>query len=143
MSLKKQYLFIKKLESLYRTNRSLAITIDRLAKTEKNASLRRAFKEISDDLQSGSSLYQALEGANVLDEVYCKLIYVGETSGKLDSVFNHILQLIDNLLKVRRKIIAASLYPLGLLLTFYFIAHIIFLVVIPQLTCFFAKFNKP
>jgi len=136
MSLKKQYLFIKKLEALYRTNRSLALTIESLSKNEPNAFVRRSFAKISEEIKAGSSLSAALEKSDVLDDVYCKLIQVGETSGKLDKVLTQILELIDNLIQLRRKIISTAVYPVAVVAVYYLLAHVFFLIVIPMLVNF-------
>lgn len=142
MSLKKQYLFINKLESLYRTNRSLALTIEKLSQHEPNAFLRRAFKNISEDIKAGSSLAAALEKSNVVDEVYCRLIQIGEKSGKLDSVLKQIQELIDNLIQVRRKVLSAAIYPMAVIGVYFIIGNIFFLVIIPMLLNFFTKFGN-
>ncbi|MEW5818993.1 MAG: type II secretion system F family protein [Cyanobacteriota bacterium] len=142
MSLKKQYLFINKLESLYRTNRSLALTIEKLSQHEPNAFLRGAFKKISEDIKAGSTLAAALERSNVVDEVYCRLIQIGEKSGRLDSVLKQIQELIDNLIQVRRKVLSAAIYPMAVIGVYFVIGNIFFLVIIPMLLNFFTKFGN-
>lgn len=141
MSLKKQYLFVKKLEALYKTKQSLAMSLEMLAKNEPNGFLRRAFARVSDDIKEGSSLAVALEKTDILDEVYCKLIHIGEKTGKLDKVFEQILDLLDNLINLRQKIIAASVYPAGVFATFFLIALIFILVIVPMLINFMKTFN--
>ncbi|MGD9580073.1 MAG: type II secretion system F family protein [Vampirovibrionia bacterium] len=141
MSLKKQYLFIKKLESLYRSSRSLASSIDLLIDNEKRGFLKRAFKTISADIHAGSSLHAALSKHNIIDDTYLALIKVGEVSGRLDVVFLQILDLLDNLIKIRKKIISAAVYPLVVLSVYALVISVFLFVVVPMLVTFLTTYN--
>lgn len=141
MSLKKQYLFIKKLESLYKSSKSLASSIDLLVENEKSGFLKRAFKKISEDIKGGSSLHAALEKHDFIDETYLGLIKIGEVSGKLDTVFLQILDLLDNLINIRRKIIGAVIYPLAVVSVYALVISVFVFIVVPMLVNFMKTYN--
>lgn len=141
MSLKKQYLFIKKLESLYRSSKSLASSIDMLVANEKNGFLRRSFKKIADDIRAGSSLHAALQKHDFIDETYLGLIKIGEVSGKLDTVFLQILDLLDNLINIRRKVIGASVYPLAVISVYAVVISVFMFVVVPMIVDFMRTYD--
>lgn len=141
MSLRKQYVIIKKLEALYRTDKSIASSLEMIASGERSPFIKSSFKKIAEEVKNGSSLAAALDKHYVVDDVYCRLIKVGEQSGKLDVVLQQIITLLDNLIIVRRKVIAASLYPLGLIGAFTGVFVVIMTVIVPLLINFFKKFD--
>ena len=142
MSLKQQYLFVKKLEALYKTNKSLALSIENLAKHEPKSSLRRAFAEIADYIKQGSSLSKALSDVAILDEVYCRLIHVGEKSGKLDNILIRILDQIDTIIKIRRKVLSAAVYPIAIITVYSGIALLFLLILVPVLAGYLTDLGR-
>jgi type II secretory pathway component PulF len=143
MNLKKQFLFVKKIESFYKSGKPLLEIFNSLSQTEPNATLRRGYTSIASELREGSSLFQALSKQDdILDHVYVKLIQIGETSGKLDEVLNEILELQRSLIAVRKKIVAASIYPVLLLGIYVFIFALLIVVIIPALAGFMLKYGQ-
>lgn len=142
MNLKKQFLFVKKIESFYKSGKPLAETFEMLSKNEKNIFLKKAFSNIYEEIKVGSSLTAAIKKQDdLLDDVYVKLIGVGEKSGKLDKILEQILQLQEAIISNRRKIIAVSIYPVAISLVFIFIFAIFLLGLIPALSDFMLKNN--
>lgn len=141
MNLRKQFIFTKKLESLYKSGKPLTETFELLSRNEPNKDLRNIFTDIASEIKSGSSLSAALEKNDILDEAYSRLIHVGEVSGRLDIVLGHILELQGSLMNIRKKIIGASIYPVVLLSVYALLLFIILFILVPTLVGFMSKFN--
>lgn len=87
---------------------------------------RRILQQLLTDLESGSSLSQALKHqSQYFPESYQAAIRAGEESGFLQSSLEGMARHLDKLLELRRTLGVALLYPVLVLLS----AYLIFLVV--------------
>jgi type II secretory pathway component PulF len=142
MSLKSQLVFIKKLESFYRSGTPTLEIFNSLVGSEPGIGRRQSYNLIIEEIKNGSSLAAALEKeGELLDPVYIRLIHVGERSGKLDSVLKHIIELITSIIDVRRKTIAVSIYPAAILITYLLVFSILFFGVVPAMASFMLQYN--
>lgn len=145
MNLKKQYLFTQKLLTLYKSGKPIVESISYATQKEPNSSLRKIFKAIHKELKDGKNLYQAIEPyEEIFGTTYTRLIAVGETSGKLDTILEYLMQWQKSKMDTNKKIISTSTYPIILVLVYLLVLSIIFLIVFPAISNFMISYNvKP
>jgi type IV pilus assembly protein PilM len=94
----------------------LVQSFELLAPNQKNKHFQRALDEVSQDVEQGSTLTQAMaRHGEFFDEFYVNLIEAGETGGILDIILQRIAHELERRIKLRRKIRLAIQYPLGVL----------------------------
>lgn len=77
-----------------------------------NAKLRRKLYTVRNDIEGGSSLYEALKKhPDVFDALYSNMVNAGETGGILDQVLLRLAEYIEKAAKLKAKIKSAMIYP--------------------------------
>lgn len=142
MKLSKQLVFVKNLHKAVKSGLTLDSFFDRLAKNTFWPSERMLYASLSKAISEGSTLSAAFAGQKrILDEVYVKLIEVGEKSGKLDEILKNIIEMLQSRISIRKKIFSELRMPVinigGALLVF----GILFFLLIPALASFFSGFS--
>jgi type IV pilus assembly protein PilC len=83
-----------------------------IAREAKDRRLRRALKDIGDDIAAGSTLSEALRArARRFPPIFVEMVQAGESSGHLETVFARLADYFDTRLTLRRATIRASIYP--------------------------------
>lgn len=91
--------------------------LDILATQTENKILAAAVKQISGDIQGGSTLADALlKHPKVFNSLYCNMVAAGEASGNLDGVLNRLADYQEKADALRRKIKGAMSYPVIVLI---------------------------
>jgi len=105
-----------------------------LAEQADKPYLRQVLTEISDDLQSGTSISKALaKHPKVFSDFYVNMVRAGEESGKLDQTFLFLADYIDRSYEVTSKVRNALIYPGFILMTFIAVMVLMLTVVIPKI----------
>jgi type IV pilus assembly protein PilC len=88
---------------------------------------------VRQNVEEGSTLFAALEKhPKVFDNLYTSMVEAGETGGVLDLILQRLATLIEKIVKLKRSIISASIYPAAVILVAIGAIAIIMVVVIPQ-----------
>ncbi|MDP2593594.1 MAG: type II secretion system F family protein [bacterium] len=113
-----------------------ALRIFRLLGAEADsAMLRRNLMEIGDDLQSGSSISNALaKHPKVFSDFYVNMVRAGEESGKLDETFAFLADHLERTYEVTSKAKNAMIYPAFVIFTFVAVMVLMLTTVIPNLS---------
>ncbi len=107
--------------------------IDILAEQQNNAFFKDVLRQVRQHVEEGSTLYQALEKhPKVFDSLYTHMVEAGETGGVLDLILQRLATLIEKIVKLKRSIVSASIYPAAVILVAIAAIAIIMVVVIPQ-----------
>lgn len=86
--------------------------LDILSNQTENPTLAVAVKQISGDIQGGSTLADALaKHKKIFNSLYCNMVAAGEASGNLDGVLNRLADYQEKAEALRRKITGAMTYP--------------------------------
>jgi type IV pilus assembly protein PilC len=86
------------------------------------------------DIQGGISMSQAMaRHPDVFSKFYVNIIRIGEESGKLDEMFNHMADYMERNYELTSKAKNALLYPAFVVSTFVVIMILMLVVVIPRL----------
>ncbi len=112
------------------------ISIVECIATLKEQPYSKFFKDllqlIYDDVRSGIMFSESLnKHEKVFPDFFRSMVYVGETSGKLDMVFNSLADYYDRDMDMRKKIKSALSYPVILILMTIAIVVFMMAVIIP------------
>lgn len=107
--------------------------IDILAEQQNNVFFKDVLRQVRQNVEEGSTLYAALEKhPKVFDSLYTHMVEAGETGGVLDLILQRLATLIEKVVKLKRSIVSASIYPAAVVLVAIAAIAVIMVVVIPQ-----------
>ena len=105
-----------------------------LAAEARTPVLGEKLTEISNDLQSGSSISNALaRHPQIFSNFYVNMVRAGEESGKLDETFAFLADYLDRNYEITQKARNALIYPAFILGTFVVVMSLMMTLVIPKL----------
>jgi len=113
-----------------------ALKVFRLLSTEAiNPHLGEKLAEVSDDLQAGSTISNALsKHPKVFTSFYIGMIRAGEESGQLDKTFSFLADYLDRTYEIGMKARNALIYPAFVVSTFVIVMILMLTMVIPRLS---------
>src|SRR6188508_2836357 len=107
--------------------------LDILAEQQNNAFFKDVLRQVRQNVEEGATLYAALERhPKVFDPLYTHMVEAGETGGVLDLILQRLATLIEKVVKLKRSIVSASIYPAAVVLVAIAAIATIMIVVIPQ-----------
>lgn len=107
--------------------------LDILAEQQNNAFFKDVLRQVRQNVEEGSTLFQALEKhPKVFDSLYTHMVEAGETGGVLDLILQRLATLIEKVVKLKRSIVSASIYPAAVIVVAIAAIAVIMVVVIPQ-----------
>jgi type IV pilus assembly protein PilC len=107
--------------------------IDILAEQQNNAFFKDVLRQVRQNVEEGATLFAALEKhPKVFDSLYTHMVEAGETGGVLDLILQRLATLIEKVVKLKRNIVSASIYPAAVVLVAIAAIAVIMVVVIPQ-----------
>ena len=107
--------------------------IDILGEQQQNAFFKDVLRQVRQNVEEGSTLFAALEKhPKVFDSLYTHMVEAGETGGVLDLILQRLATLIEKVVKLKRSIVSASIYPAAVIMVAIGAISIIMIVVIPQ-----------
>jgi len=113
-----------------------ALRVFRLLSTEStNPLLGEKLAAVSDDLQGGSTISNALsKHPKVFGSFYVNMVRAGEESGRLDKTFLFLADYLDRTYEVGVKARNALIYPAFVVSTFVVVMILMLTMVIPRLS---------
>ncbi|MEK9184643.1 MAG: type II secretion system F family protein, partial [Patescibacteria group bacterium] len=113
-----------------------ALRVFRLLSAEtENVLLGKTLEEISNDLQGGSSISNALaKHPKVFSDFYVNMVKSGEESGRLDETFLYLADYLDRTYEVSSKARNALIYPAFVVFTFVTVMVLMLTLVIPKIS---------
>lgn len=107
--------------------------IDILGEQQQNAFFKDVLRQVRQNVEEGSTLFAALEKhPKVFDNLYTSMVEAGETGGVLDLILQRLATLIEKVVKLKRSIVSAAIYPAAVITVAIGAIAIIMIVVIPQ-----------
>jgi type IV pilus assembly protein PilC len=107
--------------------------IDILAEQQNNAFFKDVLRQVRQNVEEGATLFAALEKhPKVFDSLYTHMVEAGETGGVLDLILQRLATLIEKVVKLKRSLVSASIYPSAVVLVAIAAIAVIMIVVIPQ-----------
>ena len=118
--------------------------LDILAEQQQNAFFKDVLRQVRQNVEEGSTLHAAMEKhPKVFDSLYSHMVEAGETGGVLDLILQRLATLIEKVVKLKRSIISASIYPAAVILVAVAAVAVIMIVVIPQFEAIFVGLLGP
>ncbi len=108
----------------------------------ENNKLRRKLYEIRNDVEGGSSLYEAMaKHRDVFDDLYVNMVNAGETGGVLDTVLERLSEYIEKADNLKSKVKGAMAYPVVIFFVAIAVVGVILTFVIPTFADLFKGFG--
>lgn len=115
-----------------------------LSEQAENPLLKKYLITISEDIQGGSSISNAIEKyPTAFSSFYVNMVRSGEESGKLDEIFNYLADYMDRTYEVTSKAKNALIYPAFIILTFIGVMVLMFTVIIPKIALMIVDSGQP
>ena len=104
-----------------------------LAQQQDNKYFQQTLLQVRQDVEEGSTLAAAMaRHSRVFDQLYSNMVEAGETGGILDLILQRLSTFIEKIVKLKRDIISALIYPSAVILLAIAAVAVIMVVVIPQ-----------
>ena len=117
MELSEQRTFFRQLHALFSSGVGLANAISLLAESSEDIVQKSTLESVRKNLDSGFTLSQSLSSADIgVSRRNLALIKLGEESGGLSDVLQTVSTELEEEMKMRSQVRAATIYPLSLAL---------------------------
>lgn len=116
VKLKDISIFSRQFATMINSGLSLLRALHILADQTENPALQRVILQVSQDVEKGASLSDAIAlHPKVFDRLYVAMVRAGETGGVLDSVLMQLAVTIEKQVELRAKIKSAMTYPIAVM----------------------------
>ena len=133
VSAKELAVFTRQFSVMIDAGLPLVQCLDILAEQQLNAFFKDTLRQVRQNVEEGATLFAALERhPKVFDSLYTHMVEAGETGGVLDLILQRLATLIEKVVKLKRSIVSASIYPAAVILVAIAAIAVIMVVVIPQ-----------
>lgn len=104
-----------------------------LAQQQENKYFQQILLQVRQDVEEGSTLAGAMaRHPKVFDNLYTNMVEAGEAGGILDLILQRLSTFIEKLVKLKRDVISAMIYPAAVIAMAIAAIAVIMVVVIPQ-----------
>ncbi|MBH8564626.1 type II secretion system F family protein [Nostoc sp. CENA67] len=131
VTVKEKAVFSRQLATLVNAGVAIVRGLGVLSDQCTNAKLKQALTDISNDVQSGVNLSDAMrKHPDCFDGLYVSMIQAGEVGGVLDEVLARLAKLLEDVARLQNQIKSALAYPVvvGFLATAIFVGMTVFLI---------------
>jgi type IV pilus assembly protein PilC len=135
-------IFSRQLATMLKSGVPLVMALQIIAGGLKNPRMRTVVDKIRAEVESGSSLFEALSEHPVqFDELYTNLVKAGEAAGVLDIILDNIASHKERIESIKGKIKKALYYPAAVIAVAIIVSSILLIYVIPQFEGVFRSFG--
>jgi type IV pilus assembly protein PilC len=133
-------LFGQELAALLKAGLPLAQSMDLMVERQRDALFRRSLGSVRDRVKSGAALSESFrqEGA-LYPQMFSASLIAGERSGNLEGVLRRFVSYVKLNQAIKKKVIAASVYPMVLFSGMFGLMYVMLTRVLPQFTGFYAS----
>ncbi|MBN1570093.1 MAG: type II secretion system F family protein [Acidobacteria bacterium] len=116
--------------------------LDAIAQQHPNKEFKSILEQIRNDVEGGSTLSSAMaRHPKVFDSLYTNMVAAGESGGILDTILQRLSSFIEKIVKLKRALRSALIYPSTILTIAIGVVAIILWKVVPVFSTLFAGFN--
>jgi type IV pilus assembly protein PilC len=135
-------IFCRQLATLINAGVSILDAVEDISDMVANVRFQKVLKSVAADIREGNMLSVAMKKhQNVFGKIFVALVGAGEKSGKLGSVLQDLALYLENSVKLKRKVTAASVYPLFIGIFFVGVLSGVVLFLIPRFEMMFSSFG--
>ena len=118
--------------------------LDILSQQQSNKYFQQVLAQVRQDVEEGSTLAAAMaRHPKVFDQLYSNMVEAGETGGILDLILQRLSTFIEKIVKLKRDVVSALIYPAAVVLLAVVAVAVIMVVVIPQFQSIFLGLLGP
>ena len=134
--------FSRQIATMLKSGVPIVTSMEIIAGGQKNPKMRDLVNTIRSDIESGSSLSEALTKHPVqFDELFRNLVKAGESAGVLDTVLDTVATYKENIEALKGKIKKAMFYPAMVVAVALLVSAILLVFVVPQFEDVFKGFG--
>jgi len=134
--------FSRQMATMMKSGVPIVSSLEIIESGQKNVRMKKMVETIRFDIESGSSLYEAISKHPVqFDELYRNLVRAGESAGVLETVLDTVANYKENLEALKGKIKKALFYPAAVIAVAILVTAVILMFVIPEFEKTFASFG--
>jgi type IV pilus assembly protein PilC len=135
-------IFCRQMATLINAGVSILDAIEDVADMVSSQRFQKIILSIATDIREGSSFSDAMRKHHkIFGKVFVALVATGEKSGQLAKVMTDLATYQENVIKLRRKVKAASAYPIFVGSFFGIVLIGLVLFIIPKFKAMFASFG--
>jgi type IV pilus assembly protein PilC len=114
-----------------------------LAEQSENPTFKAILKEITKDVEGGSTLAEAMKKhPKIFDSLFVNLVAAGEVGGILDTILRRLATFIEKAEKLKSQIKGAMTYPIVVIAIAIIVISVIMIFVIPVFEDMFKSFGS-
>ena len=126
-------LFTRQFSVMIDAGLPLVQCLDILAQQQDNKYFQQVLLQVRQDVEEGSTLAAAMaRHPKVFDQLYANMVEAGETGGILDLILQRLSTYIEKIVKLKRDVVSALIYPTAVVIMAILAVAVIMVVVIPQ-----------
>ncbi|WP_313221603.1 type II secretion system F family protein [Pseudoxanthomonas mexicana] len=134
--------FSRQLATMMKSGVPIVSALEIIEGGQKNVRMKKLVENIRYDIESGSSLSEAISKYPVqFDELYRNLVRAGESAGVLETVLDTIASYKENIETLKGKIKKALFYPAVVIAVALLVSAILLIFVVPQFEAVFKQFG--
>ena len=134
--------FSRQMATMMKSGVPMVSSLEIIESGQKNIRMKKMVEQIRFDIESGSSMYEAISKHPVqFDELYRNLVRAGEGAGVLETVLETVANYKENLEALKGKIKKALFYPAAVVAVAILVTAVILMFVIPEFEKTFASFG--
>lgn len=142
ISAKEIAIFSRQLATMIKSGVPIVTALEIIAGGQKNPRMKNMVNALRAEIESGSSMYEALSKHPVqFDELYRNLVKAGESAGVLETVLDTIASYKENIESLKGKIKKALFYPATVIAVAILVSAILLVFVVPQFQQVFQSFG--
>lgn len=135
-------LFGQELAALLKAGLPLMQSLDVMLERQQHPVFRRSLSTVREKVKSGTALSEAFRAEGALyPAILSASVLAGERSGNLETMLRRFAQYMRLNLALKKKAIAASVYPAVLMFLMLGLVFVLVVQVIPQFQDFYADFD--
>ena len=114
VSVKDKAVFSRQFAALINAGVAIVRSLGVMAEQCTNPKLKKALTQISEDVQQGMNLSEAMrKHPDCFDNLYVSMVQAGEVGGVLDEVMNRLSKLLEDVARLQNQIKSALTYPVA------------------------------
>src|SRR2546425_13254861 len=130
--------FTKQFSVMIDAGLPLVQCLDIMATQHENRTFQNVLFQVRNDVEVGSTLADAMKRhPKVFDNLFTNMIAAGEAGGILDTILQRLTVFIEKMVKLKRAVRSAAIYPSVILVAAIGVVTIILLKVIPVFATLF------
>jgi MSHA biogenesis protein MshG len=134
-------LFSRQMYALLKAGVPIMRALAGLQESATNPTFREVLRDVRESLDNGRPLSTSMQRTGVFSPFYIAMVYVGETTGKLEEIFLRLYNHLEFQEFMRNQVKSALRYPIFVMAAMLVAIVVINLFVIPAFAKVYAGFN--